>query len=139
MHNSESQCRGSKLKLFHIDGAGQRPDGTGSGYAWVRIRTGQEYLKRIDGLTNNVAEYRGLLAVLRHVTEGSHVEICTDSMLVAQQFSGNWAVNDPKLVRLLSAARELIADKDLTVQVTWISREENAAGKVLERRKVERQ
>jgi len=32
-------------KLFHIDGAGARPDGTGSGFAWVRLDRDEERVR----------------------------------------------------------------------------------------------
>jgi hypothetical protein len=42
-------------------------------------------------------------------------------------------VNDPKLIPLLSRAREFIEKKSLNVEVVWIPRERNEAGKLLER------
>jgi|ERR1019366_3905761 ribonuclease HI len=122
------------LKVFHVDGAGARPDGTGSGFAWVRIGTEKQRVKRVDGLTNNEAEYRALLAVLKYLAEGSRARIFTDSQLVCEQFNGRWAVNDPKLIDLLSRARDLIENKSLHVEVAWIPRGQNEAGKLLERK-----
>jgi ribonuclease HI len=129
----DSAGKRTALKSFHIDGAGQRPDGSGSGFAWVRLGTDKQRVKRIDGLSNNQSEYRALLAVLRYVAEGSNVRICTDSMLVAEQFAGRWAVNNPELAKLLSTARELIEDKSLRVEVQWIPRQQNEAGRLLEK------
>jgi ribonuclease HI len=122
-----------KLKRFHIDGAGARPNGSGSGYAWIRLGTEIQRIKRVDGLTNNQAEYRALLAVLGYVARESHLVISTDSQLVCEQFCGRYAVRDPKLKALLSQARQIITEKDLTVEVKWISREQNFAGRLLER------
>jgi ribonuclease HI len=123
----------NNLKNFHIDGAGARPDGTGSGYAWVRIGTDKQRIKRVDGWTNNEAEYWALVSVLKYLAGGSRVRIYTDSQVVCQQFNGKWAVNDPKLIDLLSRAREFIENKSLDVEVVWIPRERNEAGKLLER------
>jgi ribonuclease HI len=122
------------VKLFHIDGAGARPDGTGSGFAWVRIGTDKQHIKRVDGLTNNAAEYRALLAVLKYLAEDSRAKIYTDSQVVCQQFNNRWAVNDPKLIQLLARAREFIEFKSLDIEVNWIPREQNVAGKLLERK-----
>jgi ribonuclease HI len=122
------------MKIFHIDGAGMRPDGTGSGFAWVRIGTKEQRIYRVDGLTNNVAEYRALLSVLKHLAQGNQACIFTDSQLVCQQFSHSWLINDPKLIRLLERAENLIEEKQLEIHVKWIRREENVAGKLLERR-----
>jgi ribonuclease HI len=123
-----------KVKVFHIDGAGARPDGAGSGFAWVRLGTDRQYVRWVDGLTNNAAEYRGLISVLEYLAEGSRARIYTDSQVVCQQFNGKWAVNDQKLISLLSVARELIEEKCLHVDVKWLPREQNLAGKLLERK-----
>jgi ribonuclease HI len=124
----------STLKIFHIDGAGSRPGGTGSGFAWVRIGTAKQRIKRVDGWTNNESEYWALVSVLKYLAGGSRAKIYTDSQLVCQQFNGRWAVNDSKLMSLLSVARELIQDKSLDIEVKWIPRELNSAGKLLERK-----
>lgn len=121
------------MKVFHIDGAGMRPDGSGSGFAWVRIGTEEQRVYRVDGLTNNVAEYRALISVLKHLNHGNEARIFTDSQLVCQQFNHCWSINDPKLIRLLDRTEELIEDKDLEIDVKWIRREENVAGKLLEK------
>ena len=124
----------NNIKRFHIDGAGQRPDGKGSGYAWVWLGTGKQGIKWQDRLSSNAAEFQALLMVLRFVANGSHLEIFSDSTLLVQQFTGAWSVNDPKLAALLLAARDLIDGKDLEVAVKWIPRELNLAGKILERK-----
>jgi ribonuclease HI len=122
-----------RFKAFHIDGAGPRPDGTGSGFAWVSLDRDEERVRRVDGLTSNQAEYRGLIAVLKYLLPSSSARIYTDSQLVAEQFNRRWAVNDPDLRALLQKARDLIEDKELSIQVRWIPREENLAGKLLDR------
>ena len=48
--------------------------------------------------TNNVAEYRGLIAGLELAAEhapGRQVEVRMDSKLVVEQMSGNWKVKHP--------------------------------------------
>lgn len=133
MNDESEHLLQSKLKRFHIDGAGARPDETGSGFGWIRLDREEQRVRWIDGLTNNQAEYRGLLSVLRYLSTGSSARIYTDSQLLTEQFNGRWAVNDPDLRALLQKARDLIEDKDLDIQVRWIPREENLAGKLLDR------
>jgi ribonuclease HI len=122
-----------QIKVFHIDGAGARPDGTGSGFGWVRLGTDKQRVRWVDGLTNNQAEYRGLISVLEYLAVGSCALIRTDSQLLCEQFNHRWAVNDPQLLGLLSDARDLIGEKELDIEVRWIPREENVAGKLLDR------
>jgi ribonuclease HI len=120
----------ASLTIF-IDGAGMRPNGTGSGYAWVNSTTGQQLVRRVDGLTNNVAEYRGLLSALRHCQVNSRATVYSDSQLVVSQFGESWAVRDATLSELLEKARNIIRERRLSVTLTWIPRSQNIAGKLL--------
>jgi len=123
------------LKHFYIDGSGEGPDGTGSGWAWIYVDKDKQQIERLDGLTSNEAEYRALIGVLQYVSRGSSVLIFTDSALVANQFSGKFRVNEPRLKKLLDEAKSLIHDRNLEVEVEWISRTENLAGKLLDRQR----
>lgn len=122
-----------RVKEFHIDGAGSQPGGTGSGTAWVKLGTDRQRVEWMDGLTNNQAEYGALIAVLEYVHEGSSVRIFSDSQLIVEQFNRRYAVRDPKLVRLLAKVRRLEQEKELDVELLWIPRGQNLAGKLLER------
>jgi ribonuclease HI len=122
-----------KTKHFYIDGAGQGPDGCGSGWAWVYGDQNLQRVRRIDHLTNNEAEYHGLIAALKYVSRGSSVLILTDSQLVCSQFAGKFRVKEPRLKRLLDQAKRLMEERNLQVELKWIPREENVAGKLLDR------
>jgi ribonuclease HI len=115
----------------YVDGAGARPDGKGSGFAWIQENTGKRHIHREDGLTNNEAEYLGLRSALEDLPVGSNAEVSTDSTLVCGQFNGQYRVRDAKMSRLLDAVKQVIANKQLTVKVVWIPRQENLAGKLL--------
>jgi ribonuclease HI len=117
----------------YIDGAGQRPDGRGSGYGFV-IKRGTSRVKTVDGLTNNQAEYRALLYAVRKLPRHSAVDIFSDSSLVVEQFNGKCAVNDPHLSDLLKDVQFTIRERHLDVQLNWVSRKQNPAGKLMERR-----
>jgi len=116
-----------------VDGAGMGPFGTGSGYAWIYESKKKRLVKRIDGLTNNEAEYRALLSALKHLPEGAEAEVFSDSLLICAQYAGRYAVNKPELQALLSRVREVVRDRRLKVTLTWVPRERNLAGKLLER------
>ncbi len=77
--------------------------------------------------SNNVAEYRGLIAGLELVAEhapGAEVEVRMDSKLVVEQMSGNWKIKHPSMKPLALQANRL-APPGTTY--TWIPRAENAA------------
>lgn len=113
------------------DGSGARPDGKGSGFAWIRQDTGEKHIQRQDGLTNNEAEYMAVLAALEVLPNGTVVEVLCDSSLVANQFCGVYNAVNARLVQLLSNLRDLISRKKLDVNIRWIRRQENLAGRLL--------
>ena len=81
--------------------------------------------ERIGVATNNVAEYRGLIAALelyRDHAEGAELEVLMDSKLVVEQMSGRWKIKHPDMRPLASRARDL-APAGTTY--TWIPRERN--------------
>jgi ribonuclease H / adenosylcobalamin/alpha-ribazole phosphatase len=84
--------------------------------------------KQAIGLaTNNVAEYRGLIAGLEEAAKlhATEVAVSMDSKLVVEQMSGRWKVKNADLAELHEAARALAAQFD-RVSYQWIPRAENA-------------
>jgi ribonuclease HI len=77
--------------------------------------------------TNNVAEYRGLIAGLEAAAAvgADEVAVSMDSKLVVEQMSGRWRVKHPDLVVLQQEAATLAARFD-RVAYTWIPRAQNA-------------
>lgn len=118
------------IKVF-FDGAGCRPDGEGSGFAWICPDSNEKLVQRVPSLTNNQAEYRGFLAALEHVPADRAVEVFSDSQLICSQFSGQYRVRDEALQTLLSEVRAVIANKNLKVTLNWVPRSRNLAGKLL--------
>jgi len=77
--------------------------------------------------TNNVAEYRGLIAGLTAARElgADAVDVRMDSKLVVEQMSGRWKIKHPDMIPLAARARELAAGFG-RVEFTWIPRMQNA-------------
>ncbi|MEV6062718.1 bifunctional RNase H/acid phosphatase [Nocardia asteroides] len=77
--------------------------------------------------TNNVAEYRGLIAGLAAAAElGARVvAVRMDSKLVVEQMAGRWKVKHPSMIPLAEQARALVAGFD-RVSFTWIPRAQNS-------------
>jgi ribonuclease HI len=122
----------SKLKTFHVYGESARPNGVGSGYAWVMADTGKKQVERVDGLTKEEAEYEGLIAALEYVGDGSTVQICMDAPEVCDQFMYPFPVNDPRLNALLSKACNLEKEKALEVQTRSILQRRNLAAELFD-------
>jgi ribonuclease HI len=125
------KTNGSKVVRIFTDGAGKRPDGNGSGLAWVREDTREQHVERIPGLSNNEAEYRGVISAIKPLPKGSAVEVLSDSLLVVSQLRGEYRIRDPRLERLATEVRTIAEQKQLVLKVTWIPRRENLAGKLL--------
>ena len=77
--------------------------------------------------TNNVAEYRALIAALEKALKlgAKEVEIRSDSELMVRQISGRYKVKSEGLKPLCLAAGKLLA-KFNAVKITHIPREQNA-------------
>ncbi|MEV0948366.1 bifunctional RNase H/acid phosphatase [Rhodococcus sp. NPDC049939] len=77
--------------------------------------------------TNNVAEYRGLIAGLSAAAElgASSVDVRMDSKLVIEQMSGRWKVKHPDMIPLQRSASDLARQFE-QVEYTWISRDQNS-------------
>jgi ribonuclease HI len=117
--------------VIHCDGAGSRPDGKGSGFAWVQPHTGERHIERVDGLTNNQAECRALISALTSLAQGSAAQLFTDSQLMCSQVMGNCRVHNAELGELLLQVHDVIKKKELKIEMHWIPRQKNLAGKLL--------
>ncbi|MEU4655842.1 bifunctional RNase H/acid phosphatase [Streptomyces sp. NPDC023723] len=76
--------------------------------------------------TNNVAEYRGLLAGLRAAREldpAARVRVRMDSKLVVEQMSGRWKIKHPDMKPLATEARSVFPPDRVTYE--WIPRASN--------------
>jgi len=81
--------------------------------------------ERIGVASNNVAEYRGLIAGLelyREHADGADLEVRLDSKLVVEQMSGNWKIKHPSMRPLAEEARGLAP---AGTRFVWVPREQN--------------
>ncbi|MEU3194237.1 reverse transcriptase-like protein, partial [Streptomyces sp. NPDC006992] len=86
----------------------------------------RETAEFIGRATNNVAEYRGLVAGLRAAHEldaDAAVLVRMDSKLVVEQMSGRWKIKHPDM-RPLAAEAAAVFPPD-AVSYEWIPREKN--------------
>ena len=98
--------------VAYIDG-GARGNPGPAGYG-VRIEQPDgtlidQFCSSIGVATNNVAEYRGLLAALEYAAAHSFsaVTVRSDSLLLVKQMLGEYRVKHPGLQPLYRAAKEL--------------------------------
>ena len=103
--------------LLFSDGAAKGNPGP-AGYG-VRIEAPDgtvcaELKGSLGETTNNVAEYRGLIAALTHLvqTGARRVTVRSDSLLLVRQMRGEYRVRHPALQELNGEARALAARLD---------------------------
>ena len=86
-----------------------------------------ESKQAIGRATNNVAEYRGLIAGLDDAVKlgATEAAVLMDSKLVVEQMSGRWKVKHPDLVELHAQARALASQFD-RISYAWIPRAQNS-------------
>ncbi|WP_123028094.1 bifunctional RNase H/acid phosphatase [Mycolicibacterium stellerae] len=86
-----------------------------------------ESKQAIGHATNNVAEYRGLIAGLEEAARvgATEVDVRMDSKLVVEQMSGRWKVKHPDLKELIEQAKAVATTFD-RISYAWIPRAENS-------------
>lgn len=117
--------------VIEADG-GSRGNPGPAGYGavvWTEDRSTAlaENKQAIGRATNNVAEYRGLLAGLEDAVAlgATEAAVFLDSKLLVEQMSGRWKVKHPDLVELHAKAKALASRFD-RISYTWIPRERNS-------------
>ena len=116
--------------IVNIDG-GSRGNPGPAGYG-VRFTDADgnvvaEFSEAIGIATNNVAEYRGLLAALRYAKEHgcTNLTVRSDSLLLVCQMRGEYKVKNPGLQALHGEARRLVWELG-RVRFEHVRREFNA-------------
>ncbi|MFJ2947152.1 bifunctional RNase H/acid phosphatase [Streptomyces sp. NPDC087226] len=116
--------------IVEADGGSRgNPGPAGYGAVVSDLATGETLAEAAEYLgvaTNNVAEYRGLLAGLRaaHALDpGARVHVRMDSKLVIEQMSGRWKIKHPAMKPLAAEASGIFPKGRVTYE--WIPRAEN--------------
>lgn len=116
--------------IVEADGASRGNPGAASYGTVVRDGdTGEllaELAEAIGHTTNNVAEYRGVIAGLeaaRLIDPDARIEVRLDSKLVVEQLSGRWQVKHPAMKPLYERARRTFPVNGVTF--AWVPRSQN--------------
>lgn len=126
----------SRQLIIEADGGSRgNPGPSGSGAVVIDRVTGEllaEISEFIGLATNNVAEYRALLAAVKvayDIDEHANVEVRMDSKLVIEQMSGGWKIKHPDMQKLAIQIHQVLAGRP--VRWVWIPREQNARADAL--------
>ena len=129
--------------LIEADGGSRgNPGLSGSGAVVIDRQTGEilvEISEYIGVATNNVAEYRALLAGVREALKldpHAHLEVRMDSKLVIEQMSGSWKIKHPDMQALAIQVHQLLNGHP--VRWVWIPREQNGRADALANQAMDR-
>lgn len=122
--------------IIEADGGSRgNPGHSGSGAVVIDAETG-EVLAEVGlygGIaSNNVAEYKALIAGVRRALElesDAELRIRMDSKLVVEQMSGRWKIKHPAMAELAAEARRLLTGTP--VRFEWIPRLDNSRADAL--------
>ena len=117
--------------IAYSDGASRGNPGEGACAVILTDEGGEEYLrraKRLGVVTNNVAEYEGVILALElaQTLRVSELRLRLDSELVVNQLNGRYKVKHPSLKPLYERARLLITSFH-RVDVAHVPRTETTA------------
>ncbi|MFI0979089.1 bifunctional RNase H/acid phosphatase [Streptomyces sp. NPDC021093] len=120
----------SRSVVVEADGGSRgNPGPAGYGAVVLDPETGEtlaEAAEYIGVATNNVAEYKGLIAGLKAVRDlfpDARVHVRMDSKLVVEQMSGRWKIKHPDMKPLAAEAATILPRAQ--VRYEWIPREKN--------------
>ena len=116
--------------IVEADGGSRGNPGPAAYGTVVRdAESGEALVERAEFIgtaSNNVAEYRGLIAGLtaaRELDPKAQVEARLDSKLVVEQMSGRWKIKHPSMIPLALEAKALLPPAQVTYE--WVPRERN--------------
>lgn len=107
-----------KKLIMHTDGGARNNPGPAGIGVVIYDNLGnviEEHKEYIGKATNNVAEYKALIAGLKRIKkyEPDEVEVRLDSELVKKQVTGEYKCKDENMKALLSEVRELVFFKNI--------------------------
>lgn len=130
---AEAAGCGMKAILNCDGGARGNPGPAGIGFVLAVTAAPVIYYSQYVGeTTNNVAEYRALIAGLKRAQQSgvTEVEVRLDSELVVRQMKGEYRVKDDKLKPLFAEAQRLTA-RFQRITFQHVPREKNARADAL--------
>ena len=110
------------MLTVYTDGAARgNPGPAACGYVVFR---GNKLLKKnaiyIGRATNNIAEYRAIIAALESIPGYEEVILYSDSKIIVNQLNGKYKVKQPHLKKLHEKVFEVAGD----VKFVWVPRDE---------------
>jgi len=116
-----------KSKVFYIDGSS-----TGL-YGFYDPETNQMNIFEDYPCTNNQGEWLALYSLVLTLPECWSGVVYSDSQLIVNQFNGNYKIKNLELKRIHDLVKTVCSEKNLKLELKWVPREQNIAGKKIEK------
>ncbi len=123
-----------KLNIFTDGGARGNPGPSAIG-VFIKDQSGRKiagFGKKIGFCTNNIAEYKAVIAALFWITENkeklsndTEINFFLDSNLVCSQIIGLFKIKNSQLRDLLFQVRRMESEIDIPINYSYIPRERN--------------
>jgi ribonuclease HI len=120
----------TRVLVVEADGGSRGNPGQAGGGALVLDPETGELLAElgvyVGVASNNVAEYRGMIAGItraRQLDPEAELRVRMDSKLVVEQMSGRWRIKHPDMARLAAEARAILDTTAVTFE--WMPRLDN--------------
>ncbi|RLN38989.1 uncharacterized protein C2845_PM01G40740 [Panicum miliaceum] len=118
------------VAILHFDGASKGNPGKAGAGAVLMTEDGRVISRLREGLgivTNNVAEYRGLILGLKYAIRHGfkRIKVHGDSQLVCNQVNGVWQTKHQNMMELCNEVRRL-KENFLSFEINHVRREWNA-------------
>ena len=109
-------------------------DGSSTGmYGYYLMPEKETFIIKDQPITNNQAEWLALYALILDLPQAWKGTVYSDSLLVVNQFRGQYKIKNPELLRIRDLSKTLCFQKELKLNVVWVPRELNIVGKKLDR------
>jgi ribonuclease HI len=125
---------------IYFDGGSRGNPGPAAGAAYTEWQGGQQRVCFLKSVTNNEAEYQGLLMGIAMAKQLglTHVHFFGDSKLVVMQVSGEWQASHPRMSELRQEVLEALRGIPRW-QISWVPREQNAEADRIANEEMDRQ
>jgi len=112
--------------VAYSDGSGKNSNGIGAA-SFLIVKNNIVVYQRTDiltGVTNNVAEYTGLLNALNYcIGEGyDDITLYSDSELVVKQLNKQYQTTNKRLAELCTTVLTVIRERNVRVTIKWTPR-----------------
>lgn len=123
----------SEVITIHTDGGSRGNPGPAA--CGIVVHKGNEVLyeaaEYLGTLTNNEAEYTGVLRALEWLTRSSlsheaSVQFYLDSKLVVEQLNKNWKIKDARMKQYADRCFLLISELPIAITFSHVPREDNS-------------